>query len=129
MRERREQHRNMKNKYLTRCLCITLLSTMVLSSPASIFAAAEDTFMSDGLFDDQPDFSGEPAEPTGTPDITPTPGGEDPQITPTPSVDPTPTPGVEPTPTPGVDPTPTPGVSPTPTPTPPILRRLRRRRL
>lgn len=120
MRERREQHRNMKNKYLTRCLCITLLSTMVLSSPASIFAAAEDTFMSDGLFDDQPDFSGEPAEPTGTPDITPTPGGEDPQITPTPSVDPTPTPGVEPTPTPGVDPTPTPGVSPTPTPTPPI---------
>ena len=112
----------MKNKYLTKCLCITLLSSMVLSNPASIFAAAEDTFMSEDLFDDQPDFTEEPSAPTVTPDITPTPGEETPQITPTPGADVTPTPGEEEpsdpdvTPTPGIDITPTPEVSPTPTP-------------
>ena len=39
---RREQFRYMKNKYLTRFLCLTLMSGMVLSGPASVFAA-EDT--------------------------------------------------------------------------------------
>ena len=39
---RREQFRYMKNKYLTRFLCLTLMSGMALSGPASVFAA-EDT--------------------------------------------------------------------------------------
>ena len=39
---RREQFRYMKNKYLTRFLCLTLMSGMVLSGPASVLAA-EDT--------------------------------------------------------------------------------------
>ena len=51
---RREQFRYMKNKYLTRFLCLTLMSGMVLSGPASVLAA-EDTaaYTADGS-----DFSG-----------------------------------------------------------------------
>ena len=33
---RREQFRYMKNKYLTRFLCLTLMSGMALSGPASV---------------------------------------------------------------------------------------------
>ena len=108
----------MKNKYLTKCLCITLLSTMVLSSPALSLASAEDTFVSEEAFDDQPDFTEEPSQPSVTPPITSAPVEETPQITPTPGSDLTPTPDPEPTPTPGGDVTPTPDVSPSPTPTP-----------
>ena len=90
---RREQFRYMKNKYLTRFLCLTLMSGMVLSGPASVLAA-EDTaaYTADGSdFSDSGDFdSGSedpaPAEPTPA-DPTPTP------------TDPTPTPA-NPTPTP-----------------------------
>lgn len=116
---RREQFRYMKNKYLTRFLCLTLMSGMVLSGPASVLAA-EDTaaYTADGSdFSDSGDFdSGSedpapadptPAEPTPAP-VDPTPAPVDP--TPT---DPTPTPA-EPTPAPA-DPTPTP-TDPTPTP-------------
>ena len=127
LRVRREQSRYMKNKYLTRFLCLTLMSGMVLSGPASILAA-EDTAVytsEDGSadFSDSSDFgSGSeepaPADPTPAPvdptptDPTPTPA--DPTPTPVPA-DPTPTPA-DPTPTPvPVDPTPTP-VQPTPTP-------------
>lgn len=111
----------MKNKYLAKCLCITLLSTMVLTSPAFVFAAAEDTFMSENVFDDQPsatpDFTPEPSQPVVTPEASPQP-----------SVAPTPTPGEEvtpnpdPSPQPSVTPTPTPGedVTPSPEPTPPV---------
>ena len=107
----------MKNKYLTRFLCLTLMSGMVLSGPASVLAA-EDTaaYTSDGSdFSDSSDFdSGSedpaPADPTPAP-VDPTPA--DP--TPTP-VDPTPTPA-DPTPTPA-DPAPTPA-DPTPTPADP----------
>ena len=52
---RREQFRYMKNKYLTRFLCLTLMSGMVLSGPASVLAA-EDTaaYTADGSdFSDQ----------------------------------------------------------------------------
>ena len=118
---RREQFRYMKNKYLTRFLCLTLMSGMALSGPASILAA-EDTaaYTADGSdFSDSGDFdSGSedpapadptPAEPTPAPvDPTPTPA----EPTPAPA-DPTPTPA-DPTPTPA-DPTPTP-TNPTPTP-------------
>ena len=112
---RREQFRYMKNKYLTRFLCLTLMSGMALSSPASVLAA-EDTaaYTADGSdFSDSGDFdsgSEDPAPADPTP-AEPTPAPVDP--TPT---DPTPTPA-EPTPAPA-DPTPTPA-DPTPTPTDP----------
>ena len=84
---RREQFRYMKNKYLTRFLCLTLMSGMVLSGPASVLAA-EDTaaYTADGSdFSDSGDFdSGSedpapadptPAEPTPAP-VDPTPAGQ-----------------------------------------------------
>lgn len=123
---RREQFRYMKNKYLTRFLCLTLMSGMALSGPVSVLAA-EDTaaYTADGSdFSDSGDFdSGSedpapadptPAEPTPAP-VDPTPAPVDPTpapVDPTPT-DPTPTPA-EPTPAPA-DPTPTP-TDPTPTP-------------
>ena len=137
---RREQFRYMKNKYLTRFLCLTLMSGMVLSGPASVLAA-EDTaaYTADGSdFSDSGDFdSGSedpapadptPAEPTPAP-VDPTPAPVDPTPTdPTPTdptpTDPTPTPAdptpapVDPTPT---DPTPTPA-NPTPTPSSQITK-------
>ena len=120
LRVRREQFRYMKNKYLTKFLCLTLMSGMVLSGPASILAAEEvPAYTSeDGSsdFSDSSDFGSEPEVPTPTP-ADPTPAPVDPTpdpVDPTPSpADPTPTP-VDPTPTPA-DPTPTP-VDPTPTP-------------
>ena len=120
LRVRREQFRYMKNKYLTKFLCLTLMSGMVLSGPASILAAEEvPAYTSeDGSsdFSDSSDFGSEPEDPTPTP-ADPTPAPVDPTpdpVDPTPSpADPTPTP-VDPTPTPA-DPTPTP-VNPTPTP-------------
>ena len=127
LRVRREQFRYMKNKYLTKFLCLTLMSGMVLSGPASILAAEEvPAYTSeDGSsdFSDSSDFGSEPEVPTPTPadptpaPVDPTPDPVDPTpdpIDPTPSpADPTPTPA-DPTPTPA-DPTPTP-VNPTPTP-------------
>ena len=109
----------MKNKYLTRFLCLTLMSGMVLSGPASVLAA-EDTaaYTADGSdFSDSGDFdsgSEDPAPADPTP-AEPTPAPVDPTpADPTPApVDPTPTPA-EPTPAPA-DPTPTP-TDPTPTP-------------
>ena len=123
LRVRREQFRYMKNKYLTKFLCLTLMSGMVLSGPASILAAEEvPAYTSeDGSsdFSDSSDFGSEPEDPTPTP-ADPTPAPVDPTpdpVDPTPSpADPTPTP-VDPTPTPA-DPTPTP-VDPTPTPVDP----------
>ena len=122
LRVRREQTRYMKNKYLTKFLCLTLMSGMVLSGPASALAAedtaayASDESSSD--FSDSSDFSSEPEDPAPTPEdptpapVDPTPSPADP--TPAP-VDPTPSP-VDPTPVPA-DPTPTPA-DPTPTPVP-----------
>ena len=85
LRVRREQFRYMKNKYLTKFLCLTLMSGMVLSGPASILAAEEvPAYTSEGGssdFSDSSDFGSEPEVPTPTPaDPTPTPA------------DPTPTP-------------------------------------
>ena len=122
---RREQFRYMKNKYLTRFLCLTLMSGMVLSGPASVLAA-EDTaaYTADGSdFSDSGDFdsgSEDPAPADPTP-AEPTPAPVDPTPTdPTPTpADPTPAPA-DPTPSP-TDPTPTPA-DPTPTPSSQITK-------
>ena len=109
----------MKNKYLTRSLCVTILSAMVLSSPMSVMAADEHIETASDLGDgsgevisdgsDTPDTPApEPDTPAPEPD-TPTPEPD----TPTPEPD-TPTP--EPTVTPS-DPTATP--EPTVTPSDP----------
>ncbi|MDO4276532.1 MAG: NlpC/P60 family protein [Eubacteriales bacterium] len=113
----------MKNKYLTKCLCITLLSAMVLSSPMAVMAAeGTEAFASEDFTDtpgDGSDFTPSPVDPTPVPD---TPSGDigdiGGDISPTPDAEPTPTPGEDLTPTP--EPTPTPGedVTPTPEPTP-----------
>ena len=45
--DRREQFfTRMKNKYLTKCLCMTILSAMVLTSPQIVMAAEEDVAVS-----------------------------------------------------------------------------------
>ena len=105
----------MKNKYLTKCLCMTILSAMVLPSPLSVMAAEEDVTMSS-----EGDEFGDGSEVTdpGTDTPTPDPGTDTP--TPDPGTDtPTPDPGTDtPTPDPGTDtPTPDPGTD-TPTPNP-----------
>ena len=99
----------MKNKYLTKCLCMTILSAMVLTSPLSVMAAEEDVTMSS-----EGDEFGDGSEVTdpGTDTPTPDPGTDTP--TPTPNPD-TPTPNPD-TPTPNPD-TPTPNPD-TPTPNP-----------
>ena len=98
--DRREQFfTRMKNKYLTKCLCMTILSAMVLTSPLSVMAAEEDVAVS-SEGDDLGDGSEitDPGTDTPTPDpdpIDPTPTNPD---TPTPNPD-TPTPDpVTPTP-------------------------------
>ena len=109
--ERREHFKYMKNKYLTKLLCITLMTGMALSGPASVLAAADadaevvssDEFDSSGdEFTDGGDS--EPDTPTPEPDPdtpTPTPVPDTPTPTPVPDT-PTPTPEpVTPTPTPG----------------------------
>lgn len=125
LRVRREQTRYMKNKYLTKLLCLTLMSGMVLSGPASVLAAEDTaayTAEESSDFSDSSDFGSEPEDPTPAP-VDPTPAPVDPTpdpVDPTPDpVDPTPAPvdPVNPTPTP-VDPTPAP-VDPTPTPADP----------
>ena len=106
----------MKNKYLTRFLCMTIASGMMLSGTAAVYAAEDEAaYTSDGSgfeFSDSSDFDSEPSEPTPAPE-EPTPEPVDPTpVDPTPS-EPTPAPE-EPTPTPD-NPTPTPD-NPTPTP-------------
>ena len=109
--DRREQFfTRMKNKYLTKCLCMTILSAMVLTSPLSVMAAEEDVAVSS-----EGDDLGDGSEITdpGTDTPTPDPGTDTP--TPDPGTDtPTPDPGTDtPTPDPDpIDPTPT---NPTPT--------------
>lgn len=124
--ERREHFRYMKNKYLTKFLCLTLASGMILSGPMSVLAAEETVYSSDEFGSSPDDFNSpdmtpevtpdspaepepEPSEPTPEPD-TPTP---EPTVSPAPDV-PTPQPSVTPAPS---TPTPQPSVTPTPEPT------------
>ena len=97
----------MKNKYLTKCLCMTILSAMVLTSPLSVMAAEEDVTMSS-----EGDEFGDGSEVTDSGTDTPTPEPNPDTQTPNPD---TPTPNPD-TPTPNPD-TPTPNPD-TPTPEP-----------
>ena len=109
--ERREHFKYMKNKYLTKLLCMTLMTGMALSGPASVLAAADadaevvssDEFDSSGdEFTDGGDSEPDAPTPEPVPDTpTPTPVPDTPTPTPVPDT-PTPTPEpVTPTPTPG----------------------------
>ena len=113
--ERREQFRYMKNKYLTRFMCLTLASGMILSGSMPVFAAEETVYTSDEFGSSSDDFSSSGDDTTGDVSSEPDVPSEDP--TPEPA-DPTPvpdTPEPEPTVTPVPD-TPTPD-TPTPKPT------------
>ena len=61
----------MKNKYLTRSLCVTILSAMVLSSPMSVMAADEHietaSDLGDGSGEVISDGSDTPAPESNTP--------------------------------------------------------------
>ena len=114
----------MKNKYLTRSLCVTILSAMVLSSPMSVMAADEHietaSDLGDGSGEVISDGSATPDTPAPEPN-TPAPEPDTPAPEPdTPAPEPdTPTPEPD-TPTPEPDtPTPEPTVTPSdPTATP-----------
>ena len=107
----------MKNKYLTRSLCVTILSAMVLSSPMSVMASDNDidtvSDFGDGNGEELSD--GETDTPTPEPDPEPTTPAPEPTTPDTPTPEPT-TPDT-PTPEPTTPDTPTPEPS-TPTPEP-----------
>ena len=110
----------MKNKYLTKLLCITMISVMVLSSgPVQVLGASAAAQEEQAAAEDESSGDSGAAEETPTPDLgesetpTPTPDPGEPE-TPTPT--PTPDPGEPETPNP--TPTPDPGEPETPTPTP-----------
>ena len=113
----------MKNKYLNKFFCITMLSAMVLACPPGVRAAdATETVAADGDFSDggeevtEPEVPSEP-EPTEAPQPTETPAPE-PTETPTPEPTETPQPTETPTPAPTETPTPAPTATPVPTETP-----------
>ena len=105
----------MKNKYLTRFMCLTLASGMILSGSMPVFAAEETVYTSDEFGSSSDDFSSSGDDTTGDVSSEPDVPSEDPTTEP---ADPTPvpdTPKPEPTVTPVPD-TPTPD-TPTPKPT------------
>ena len=119
----------MKNKYLNKFFCITMLSAMVLAIPTGVKAAeeadnvvAEEGVSGDGseVSEPEPEVPTEP-EPTAAPEpeITAAPDPEPttaPEPTDTPTPPPTETP--EPTATPAPTGTPEPTATPAPTATP-----------
>ena len=140
--DRREHLLNMKNKYLTKCLCITMAAAVSMTGPASIFAADETSLSgtsnvsaaedetsaveassdSEKTPSESSEGSSEPAETQTEPTETPSEPAETPsEPTETPS-EPTVTPAepsvtpVQPTVTP--EPSDVPDVTPTVTPDP-----------
>ena len=107
----------MKNKYLTRSLCVTILSAMVLSSPMSVMAADEHIETASDLGDGSGEVISDGSDTPDTPAPEPNTPAPEPD-TPAPEPD-TPTPEPD-TPTPEPDtPTPEPTVTPSdPTATP-----------
>ena len=128
----------MKNKYLTKYLCITLISGTVLSSPAAVMAGSEGTEAAADFGDGsgQGETAPAPTEAPATPapTVAPVPTEapatlapteapkptEAPQPTVTPEPEPTVTPEPDPTVTPQPSPTVTPGSEPTVTPQPSV---------
>ena len=114
----------MKNKYLNKFFCITMLSAMVLAIPTGVKAAeeadnvvAEEGVSGDGseVSEPEPEVPAEP-EPTAAPDPEPTTAPE-PTDTPTPAPTETPEPTATPAPTGTPEPTATPAPTATPEPT------------
>ena len=122
----------MKNKYLNKFFCITMLSAMVLAIPTGVKAAeeadnvvAEEGVSGDGseVSEPEPEVPAEP-EPTAAPEpeITAAPDPEpttapEPTDTPTPAPTGTPEPTATPAPTATPEPTATPAPTATPEPT------------
>lgn len=122
----------MKNKYLNKFFCITMLSAMVLAIPTGVKAAeeadnvvAEEGVSGDGseVSEPEPEVPTEP-EPTAAPEpeITAAPDPEpttapEPTDTPTPAPTETPEPTATPAPTGTPEPTATPAPTATPEPT------------
>ena len=131
----------MKNKYLNKFFCITMLSAMVLAIPTGVKAAeeadnvvAEEGVSGDGseVSEPEPEVPAEPVptaapepeitaapdpEPTTAPEPTATPAPA-PTETPEPTATPAPTGTPEPTATPAPTATPEPTATPAPTATP-----------
>ena len=110
MRTKKEGSLGMKNNYVKKLLCITLISAMIISSSFSTFASdigstSENVSMSEEITD-------EPVDDGGTQEIvTPAPEpSDDPTVVPTETPVPDPTETVTPEP---VDPTETPAPKPT----------------
>ena len=126
----------MKNKYLNKFFCITMLSAMVLAIPTGVKAAeeadnvvAEEGVSGDGseVSEPEPEVPEVPAEPeiTAAPNPEPTTAPEPtdtpapaPTETPEPTATPAPTGTPEPTATPAPTATPEPTATPAPTETP-----------
>ena len=135
----------MKNKYLNKFFCITMLSAMVLAVPTGVKAAeeadnvvAEEGVLGDGseVSEPEPEVPAEPVptaapepeitaapdpEPTTAPEPTDTPAPaptETPEPTATPAPTGTPEPTATPAPTATPEPTPAPTATPEPTATP-----------
>lgn len=113
----------MKNKYLTKYLCITLISGTVLSSPAAVMAGSEGTEAAADFGDGsgQGETAPAPTEAPATPAPTVAPVPTEAPATPAPTEAPKPTeapqPTVAPEPEPTVTPEPDPTVTPQPSPT------------
>lgn len=113
----------MKNKYLTKYLCITLISGTVLSSPAAVMAGSEGTETAADFGDGsgQGETAPAPTEAPATPAPTVAPVPTEAPATPAPTEAPKPTeapqPTVAPEPEPTVTPEPDPTVTPQPSPT------------
>ena len=122
----------MKNKYLNKFFCITMLSAMVLAIPTGVKAAeeADNVVAEEGVSGDRSEVSEPepevPAEPEPTaapePEITAAPDPEpttapEPTDTPTPAPTETPEPTATPAPTGTPEPTATPAPTATPEPT------------
>ena len=110
----------MKNKYLTKYLCITLISGTVLSSPAAVMAGSEGTEAAADFGDGsgQGETAPAPTEAPATPAPTVAPVPTEAPATPAPTEAPKPTEAPQPTVTPEPEPTVTPKPDPTVTPQP-----------
>lgn len=110
----------MKNKYLTKYLCITLISGTVLSSPAAVMAGSEGTEAAADFGDGsgQGETTPAPTEAPATPAPTVAPVPTEAPATPAPTEAPKPTEAPQPTVTPEPEPTVTPEPDPTVTPQP-----------